>query len=144
MSSNPKGTPPVLFHHAQRIGVLHETVLLLTVAIEHVPTVPDTERLEVESLGGGFYRIVARYGFMETPDVPALLRSAFAKLGLEIDPQKVTFYLGRETFLATSKGKMGALSEGLFGYLSRNSVTATSYFAIPSDQVVELGSQIDL
>jgi KUP system potassium uptake protein len=144
MASNPNGTPPVLFHHAQRIGVLHETVILLTVTIEHVPTVPDGERLTAEALGGGFYRVVARYGFMETPDVPLLLEAAFEKLALHVDPKNVTFYLGRETFLATSKGKMGPISEGLFAYLSRNSVTATSYFAIPSEQVVELGSQIDL
>ena len=144
MSSNPSGTPPVLFHHAQRIGVLHETLLLLTVTIDHFPTVPAAERLETESLGGSFYRIVARYGFMETPDVPALLKTACKKLELDVDPSKVTYYLGRETFLATPKGKMGTISESLFSYLSRNSVTATSYFAIPSEQVVELGSQIDL
>jgi KUP system potassium uptake protein len=95
-------------------------------------------------LGQGFFRVVARYGFMETPDVPVLLRAAFRELSLDVDLKSVTFYLGRETFLATGAGKMGPLSEGLFSYLSRNSVTATSYFSIPSEQVVELGSQIDL
>jgi KUP system potassium uptake protein len=144
MASNAKGTPPVLYHHAQRIGVLHEKILLLTVAIDHFPTVPEKDRYQVESLGKGFYRIVATYGFMETPDVPALLQSACKKLDLEIDPATVTYYLGRETFLATPKGRMGTVSESLFSFLSRNSVTATSYFAIPSEQVVELGSQIDL
>ena len=144
MSSNPQGTPPVLFHHAQRIGVLHETLLLLTVTTEHVPTVPEGDRLTTASLGNGFFRIVARYGFMETPNVPVLLQRACKGLSLELEPSKVTFYLGRETFLATPKGKMGTVSESLFSYLSRNSVTATSYFAIPSEQVVELGSQIDL
>jgi KUP system potassium uptake protein len=144
MASNRAGTPPVLYHHAQRIGVLHETVLLLTVVIEHFPTVPEKDRYAVESLGSGFYRIAATYGFMETPDVPALLSAACNKLRLDIDPGKVTYYLGRETFLATPKGRMGRLSESLFSFLSRNSVTATSYFAIPSEQVVELGSQIDL
>ena len=144
MSSNPQGTPPVLYHHASRIGVLHETLLMLTVTVDHVPTVADAERITTEALGGGFYRIVARFGFMETPDVPVLVERACAQLALAVDPHKVTYYLGRETFLATPKGKMGALSESLFSYLSRNSVTATSYFAIPSEQVVELGSQIDL
>jgi KUP system potassium uptake protein len=106
--------------------------------------VPDIERYEATSLGTGFYRVVARYGFMETPDVPVLLDAACKKLGLSVDPTKVTYYLGRETFLATPKGRMGTLSESLFSFLSRNSITATSYFAIPSEQVVELGSQIDL
>jgi KUP system potassium uptake protein len=144
MSSNPNGTPPVLFHHASRIGVLHETLLMLTVTVDHFPTVADAERITTESLGKGFYRIVARFGFMETPDVPVLVARACAQLELAVDPHKVTYYLGRETFLATPKGKMGVLSESLFSYLSRNSVAATSYFAIPSEQVVELGSQIDL
>jgi len=144
MSSNPIGTPPVLFHHAQRIGVLHERVILLTVSIEHVPTVSEDERLVVDSLGNGFYRIIARYGFMETPDVPVLLATALPRLELTLDPSSLTFYLGRETFLATPKGKMGRVSESIFSFLSRNSVSATAYFAIPSEQVVELGSQIDL
>jgi KUP system potassium uptake protein len=144
MASNPTGTPPVLYHHAQRIGVLHEQILLLTVLIDHFPTIPEKDRYEVESLGKGFHRIVATYGFMETPDVPALLGAACKKLGVELDPATVTYYLGRETFLATPKGRMGTVSESLFSFLSRNSVTATSYFAIPSEQVVELGSQIDL
>ncbi len=144
MSSNPQGTPPVLFHHATRIGVLHETILMLTVMVDHVPTVPDAERVTTEALHNGFHRIVARFGFMETPDVPVLVARACKELKLDVDPGKVTYYLGRETFLATPKGKMGAVSESLFSYLSRNSVAATSYFAIPSEQVVELGSQIDL
>ena len=144
MASDARGTSPVMFHHADRIGVLPETVLLLTITSEHVPQIDAEERLEVQSLGSGFYRIIARCGFIETPDVPALLRESCKRLDLKIDRAKVTYYLGRETFLATQKGQMGALSEGLFAFLSRNSVSATAYFKIPSDQVVEMGSQIDL
>src|SRR5262249_59596194 len=136
MASNPKGTPPVLHHHAERIGVLHETLLLLTVTIDHVPTVPEKERLQVESLVHGFYRIVARYGFVETPDVPVLLAAAAKQLALEVDPNGITYYLGRETFLATPKGKMGRVSESLFSFLSRYSIDATSYFAIPTALVM--------
>jgi KUP system potassium uptake protein len=145
MSSNPNGTPPVLFQHARRIGVIHETVLLLTITSEHVPAVGEDERLAVEALGQGFFRIIARYGFMETPTVPLLMQRSLEKLSLQgIDPKELTYYLGRETFLATEKGQMGPVSEGLFSYLSRNAVSATAYFSIPSEQVVELGSQIDL
>lgn len=144
MSSNSKGAPPVMAHHADRIGVLPEIVLLATISVEHTPQVDAKERMDVESLGNGFFRIVARCGFMETPDVPGLVKEACKRLDLKVDLSKITYYLGRETFLAGPKGKMGPISEGLFSFLSRNSVGATAYFAIPSEQVVELGSQIDL
>ncbi len=144
MSASHTGTPPVLYQHATRIGSLHETVVLLTVTVEHTPTVPDADRLTTEALGKGFSRVVARIGFMERPDVPCLVARACKELSVPVDPAKITFYLGRETFLATAAGKMGVVTESIFAYLARNSVPATAYFAIPSEQVVELGSQIDL
>ena len=144
MASTGKGVPPVMMHHVRRIGVLHEQIVVLTVTFDHVPTVPATERCEYADLGKGFHRIVARYGYMDHPNVPMLLEAARKKHGLPIDLETATYYVGRETFLATKAGKMGAWSESLFAFFSRNARSATSYFALPPPQVVELGTQVDL
>lgn len=144
MASNPKGVPPVMVHHAKRIKVLHETILLLTVKFDHVPVVPREERLKLERLDKGFVRLVARYGFTQTPNVPELLEMAKHTFGLPLDLSEVTYYLGRETLLATGAGRMGKNAERLFSFLMRNARTATRYFGIPPQQVVEIGTQIDL
>ncbi|HEY8040395.1 MAG TPA: KUP/HAK/KT family potassium transporter [Polyangiaceae bacterium] len=140
LASNPEWTPPVLFTHARRIRALREKLVLLTVTTEHVPYVDREDRLSVEDLGKGVFRVIARAGFMETPNVPRLL----AEAKLPIDLEDATYFLGRETFLAGKGGKMGVFSEGLFAFLSRNARSATSWFGIPPDQVVELGMQLDL
>ncbi|MFO0609628.1 MAG: KUP/HAK/KT family potassium transporter [Polyangiales bacterium] len=144
MASNSAGAPPVLTHYVERVGALHRTVVLLTVTTEHVPTVPDAERVELTEIGQGFFRVIARYGFMDAPDVAAALARAARDPRLAIDPTRVTYFLGRETFLATERGRLGAASEGLFALLSRNARSATAYFGIPPRQVVEIGTQIDL
>jgi KUP system potassium uptake protein len=143
MASNSQRVPPILFHHAERIRVLPQTVILLTVVTEHVPVVDDG-RLATESLGSGFYRVIARQGFMEAPNVPEILQEAMMRLDLAESFKHVTYYVGRETFIASGRGKMGRYSESLFAFLSRNAQPATMYFGIPPDQVVELGTQIDL
>ncbi|WP_394822664.1 potassium transporter Kup [Pendulispora albinea] len=144
MASNSGRVPPILFHHAQRIRVLHDTVILLTVVTEHVPVADEERRLEVQDLGEGFYRVIARCGFMEAPNVPQILLEASSLCGVPIDFSHMTYYVGRETFLASGGGKMGRWSEMLFAFLSRNAQPATRYFGIPHDHVVELGTQIDL
>jgi KUP system potassium uptake protein len=140
LSSNPDGTPPVLFMQARKIRALREKLVVLTVLTEHVPYVDEKERLTTEDLGKGVYRVVVRGGFMEKPEVPKLLKRA--KLPIDLDD--VTYFLGRETFIGGKGGKMGVFSEGLFAFLSRNARSATSWFAIPPEQVVEIGMQIDL
>jgi KUP system potassium uptake protein len=140
MSSNPEGTPPVLVTQSRRIHALCEKVVLLTVEVEHVPFVEEAERVTVKELGKGLWRAVMRVGFMESPKVPDVLGRA----GLPFELADATYYLGRETFLAGKAGKMGPISEGLFSFLSRNAKSATNYFGIPPEQVVELGMQIDL
>jgi len=144
MASMADGVPPVLAHHLERIGVLHEKVVLVTVITRHVPSVHKKDRVEATELGKGFWRVLAHYGFMEQPSVPEILTEAKERFGLPVDLGKVTYYVGRETFLATRAGKMGPWAEGLFGFLARNARSATSYFRIPHEQVVELGAQIDL
>jgi KUP system potassium uptake protein len=143
MSATPDGVPTVMIHQVQRIRVLPETVVLLTVRIAHAPYIA-ADAMRMESLGKGFYRVIVEYGFMDRPDVPAALDLARERFSLPLVMPDLTYYFGRETFLATSKGRMGLWTEGLFAFLSRNASSATHQFNIPPEQVVELGSQIDL
>ena len=136
--------PLILEHHIRRIRVLHERVVLLTITFAHVPYVALAERVEVTELAHGFVRVIVRYGFMDQPDIPAALADAARSCKLPIDLTDATYYLGRETFLATREGRLGPIQEGVFAFLSRNAASATSYFAIPPAQVIELGTQIDL
>jgi KUP system potassium uptake protein len=144
LASSSTGVPPLLMHQVQRLHVLHETVLLVTVTIEHIPYLSPEERLEVVRLDKGFYRVLARYGFMETTNLPALLAEAIRVARLRVNLRKLTYLIGRETFLATEAGKMGRWSESLFAFLSRNARSASSYFHLPPEQVIEIGAQIDL
>jgi KUP system potassium uptake protein len=140
LSSTPDGTPPVLFMQARRIRALREHIVLLTVQTEHVPHVDEKDRITTEDLGKGVFRVIVRGGFMEKPEVPRLL----ARAKLPVDLTDATYFLGRETFVGGKGGKMGVFSETLFAFLSRNARSATSWFAIPPEQVVEVGMQIDL
>jgi KUP system potassium uptake protein len=144
LTSSALETPPILVHHLRHNKALHETVILLTVLTEHVPRVAGDQRFELTELDKGFCRLVIRSGFMQSPDVPSLLRSVAAKHDLPIDFADITYYVGRETFLATERGRMGRIAETTFAFMSRNAGTATTYFGLPPDRVVELGIQIDL
>jgi KUP system potassium uptake protein len=143
MSANLDVTPPVMRHHYRHNHVLHEQVVILSVLSEAVPFVSPKKRITVRDLGAGFYQVSARFGFMETPQVPALL-DACALYDLIIDPEHVTYFLGRETLLASSREGMSRWRKALFAFVSRNARTATAYFGIPPDRVVELGMQIEL
>jgi KUP system potassium uptake protein len=110
---------------------------------DHVPFTAEGTRTEVETLGKGFFRVVATLGFMENPDVPKLLEEA-KRSGLHVPLSDVTYFLGKETLLAQPGGKMGEWEEGFFAFLSRNSRPATIYFKLPPEQVIEIGTQIDL
>ena len=144
MASSSTHTPPILTHHLRHNHVLHQTVVLLTVVTEHRPRVPGAERITATLLGEGVWCGVAHYGFFQEPNVPAALRQAAHRFGVPIALDEVTYYIGRETLLATSAGRMGRWSELFFAFLSRNALGATAYFRIPPDRVVELGMQIDL
>jgi KUP system potassium uptake protein len=144
MSSSTTHAPPTLMHIVERERALKEYVLLLTVVTETIPQVPEDRRVTVTSLGGGVHQAVAHYGFMQDPDVPAIVREVSSRIGWELDPAETTYYLGRESLLATSEGAMGAFSESIFGYLQRNAETADRHFKIPPGQVIEIGIQLDL
>ncbi|MEO5731114.1 MAG: KUP/HAK/KT family potassium transporter, partial [Byssovorax sp.] len=144
LTSSATQTPPVLVHHVQHNKVLHEKVILLTVTTLHVPRVTAKESITWQDLGHGFHRLVIKSGFMQSPNIPGLLAFATAKHGQAIDFEDTTYYLGRETFLATDLGQMGRITEKLFGFMSRNATPATAYFGLPPERVVEIGLQIDL
>jgi KUP system potassium uptake protein len=141
MASNAQGTPPALMHNFLHNHVVHEHVVLLTIVTEEEARIEEHERLTVEELQEGFVRVVARFGFMETPDVPALMRRAKIKGAL---PDHTTYFLGRETLLPQGKHGLSRWREKLFVVLSRNSESATSFFKIPPDRVLEVGAQIEL
>ncbi|WP_437682947.1 potassium transporter Kup [Sorangium sp. So ce131] len=144
LSSRAGKTPYILAHHLKHNKALHETVVLLTVFTEHVPRVAEKDRLDLTSLDEGVHRLIVRSGFMQSTDVPSLLRRAAAKHGLPIDFADVTYYLGRETILATDRGRMGALAETIFAVMARNAGAVPGYFNLPPERVVELGVQVDL
>lgn len=143
MAVSPVGTPSALLHHLKHNHVLHEKVLLLSIRSVDIPSVPDEERLNIEDLGMGFFRLIAYYGFMEKPDVPTIMALA-AERGIETDRSTTTYYLGRESLLTTGDSRMGRWRKNLFAFMSKNAGNVTTYFGIPTDRVVELGIQIEL
>jgi KUP system potassium uptake protein len=143
MTSNPEGAPLVLLHHLRHNKVLHEHVILLSILSANVPEIPEPERITITHLGEGFSRVIARYGFMQKANVPAALASA-RKEGVFSDPRDTTYYLGRERLLASGSSRLARWRKKLYIFLSQNSGTATEYFAIPPNRVVELGAQIEI
>ena len=143
MTLNDQGTPITLLHHFKHNKVLHESVLLLTIQSAQSPTVPESERVQVTALEHGFYRVVARYGFMETPHVPDVLRLAEAQ-GVQADPASTTFFLGRETILPSGRAPMAEWRKRLFSFMSRNAGRPTTFFGIPPSRTVELGAMVEL
>ncbi|RPH86045.1 MAG: potassium transporter Kup, partial [Deltaproteobacteria bacterium] len=143
MTLSPEGTPPTLLHHIKHNHVLHEKVILLSIIFKDSPTVPDDEQIQLNDLGQGFYRVEAFYGFMQKPNVPQIMKIV-ANYGLVTDPMTTTFYLGRETLLTGGKSKMMRWRKAIFAFMSRNAGNPTSYFGIPANRVVELGTQIEL
>ncbi|KFA91230.1 KUP/HAK/KT family potassium transporter, partial [Archangium violaceum] len=143
MTGNPEGTPPALLHNLKHNKVLHEQVMLLTIASEEVPHVPPEDRVEVIKLEEGFVRVIARYGFMENPSIPDILKRGREK-GLQFNLMGTSFFLGRETLIPSKKRGMAMWREALFSWMSRNARSATAYFRIPPNRVVELGAQVEL
>jgi KUP system potassium uptake protein len=142
MSVSTDGTPIPLLHNYKHNKIIHEQVLLLSIVSAGTPHVAPQDRLDITPLGQGFFRIVARYGFMETPSVPDILALASAR-SIPLDLQSTSFYLGRETLLTSGSSRMMTWRKALFAFMSRNAWNATTYFGIPPGRVVELGSQIE-
>jgi KUP system potassium uptake protein len=143
MTSTASGTPSVLLHYFKHSKVLHEQVVLFTVLAARVPKVKPQNMVEAVDLGLGFWKITARIGFMQDPDVQAILRQA-RKEGAAVDLGDVSYYLGRETLLTGGGAPMARWRKVLFSFLSRNARPATQFFHLPPNRVVELGAQIEL
>jgi KUP system potassium uptake protein len=157
LTSEPSGAPPVLLHHLKHNKVLHERVLILSLIGEEIPQVPDADKVTCEPLGQGFYLVKARFGFMESPDVPKVLELLPRELeerGHVTKAFKVadtSFYLGRETLIVAKKPIKADIEQGrrmprwrrlLFALMARNAQSATAFFQLPPNRVVELGAQI--
>jgi KUP system potassium uptake protein len=143
MTISPVGTPVALLHHVKHNRMLHKQVVVLSIRSVDVPVVPAKERVKIEDMGQGFYRVLAFYGFMEKPDVPKVMKIA-SSLGLITDPARTSFYLGRETLFTTGDSKMMRWRKALFAFMSRNASAVTAYFGMPVDRVIEYGLHIEL
>ncbi|MBK8016234.1 MAG: potassium transporter Kup [Betaproteobacteria bacterium] len=143
LTAGKEGVPHALLHNLNHNKVLHERVVLLTVITEDVPFVPESQRLEGASLGHDFYRLTVRYGFKDEPDLPAALQLPNT-LGLEFQMMTTSFFLSRQTIVPTNAPGMALWREKLFAAMSRNAGSATDFFRIPTNRVVELGTQIEI
>jgi KUP system potassium uptake protein len=144
MSGNRSGTPLALLHNLKHNKVLHEQVVLLTVRTEEVPYLANAkDRVAVENLDEGFWRAQVHFGFMEKPDVPAALESV-KQSSLRFDPMRTTYFIGRETILATRKVGFSSWRGSLFAWMTRNAGDVTSYFCLPPNGVVELGARVEV
>jgi len=143
MYGSSDGTPPALVHNLAHNKVLHEKVVFLTVITEDVPHVPPAQRVTVKRIGKGFHSVVARYGFMEDPDIQEIVVGCKVQQ-LDIPIEGTTFFLGRETVIASERPGMVQWRERLFAFMTRNALRATAFFKIPPNQVFEVGSQVEL
>lgn len=144
LTSSTVDIPNLMLTQLEHNQVLHERVILLTIVTEDRPRVPTAERLEIEALDLGFHRIVAHYGFMQSPNVPVALRLCEI-LGLRVNPDDVTFYLGRENVVpARDAGIISLWRTRLFGLLSRNTLRATAFYNLPPGRVIEMGELIEI
>ena len=143
MTSSGNGVPHALLHNLKHNKVLHERIMLLTVRIEDVPYVSEAKRLETTDYGSGFYRLKLRYGFMEEVDVPAAL-SGVSNCGPTCKMMDTSFFLARQTLLPSKNPGMAVWREKLFGWMLRNAQSAMEFFKLPTNRVVELGSQLEI
>jgi KUP system potassium uptake protein len=144
VTGHPEGVPPVLRALVERVRALPETVVLLTMRVLHVPRSAPGQTARYDRLDDGFHRLVIERGYLEEPDVPAVLAQACRTWSIPIDPAHTTFYIGRATFIASAAGRMGRWSESVFAFMARNSRSVTDTFGIPPAQVVEIDARVDL
>jgi len=143
MAANPEATPLALLHNLKHNKILHERNVVLTILTDEVPQVDAAKRLHIQRLAAGFHRIIAHYGFMEEPNVPELLAQV-SLAGEPINLHKTTFFLSRETILPNRSPAMGRPRQWLFSVMARNAQSASSFYRIPANRVVELGMQVEI
>ena len=143
LTATSNGVPHALLHNMKHNKILHERVVFLTVMIENVPYVPATRRIEVLDMGQNFYRIIIHYGFMQDPDIPRALARA-ADHGLVFKMMETSFFLSRQTLVTSNAPGMPLWREKVFSWMMRNATNAMEFFKLPSNRVVELGSQVEI
>ncbi|MES2771017.1 MAG: KUP/HAK/KT family potassium transporter, partial [Pseudomonadota bacterium] len=143
MNASSTGVPHALMHNLMHNKVLHERVVIASVQVLDVPYVVDLERVEMHKLEGGFYKMLVRYGFKDEPDIPRALELCAAQ-GIRFELMETSFFLGRETLIPKLGSDMALWREKLFIAMFRNASSATAFFKIPSNRVVELGTQLVL
>ncbi|MCI0429114.1 MAG: potassium transporter Kup [Rhodospirillales bacterium] len=143
MTNDPNSVPRAMLHNMKHNMVLHERIILMTVVTADVPHVPLDQRVTVDRLGKGFFRVSARFGYMDDPEVPQVLELC-RKHGLAIDMMQTSFFIGRETLVPTEHTGLPRWQEQLFIALSATALSATAFFSIPPGQVVELGAQVEI
>jgi KUP system potassium uptake protein len=143
MTTNPEGVPNALLHNLKHNKVLHGRVVILSIVIEDIPRVPKEDYVWIENHGHGFYTVTAHYGFKETPNVPAMLEDCRLQ-SMKFDMMDTSFFVNRESLIATPKGGMALWREHLFVWMSHLAGKASEYFRIPTNRVVELGTQVEI
>jgi KUP system potassium uptake protein len=143
LASTAEGIPPALLHNLKHNHILHERVVILTVVTEGVPHVPSDARRMVESVGHGFYRMIITIGFMDEADVPAEL-AAETRAGGPFKPMETSYFLARQTLVASKHPGMPLWREKLFAWMIRNAESAMQFFRLPTNRVIELGSQLEI
>lgn len=144
MASNPNTTPMALLHNLKHNKVLHKRIIFFTICVEESPVVDASERLEVERMDAGFWRVQAHYGFMESPNIQGILKLC-SEYDLEFREMETTFFLSRETVIPKAdNGGMNIWQERVFAIMVRNALSATAYFRLPANRVVELGMQVEI
>lgn len=143
MSSETWGVPVPLLHNLKHNKIIHDRVIVLTILSEEVPTVPREDRVNIQELGENFFRVIARYGFMETPKIRHIFEACRSK-GIDLHVEQSTFILGRETILASKIPGMAIWREKLFAVMTKNAQRPTAFFRIPPNQVIEMGIQVEI
>jgi KUP system potassium uptake protein len=144
LTADANNVPFCLLHNLKHNKVLHQRVILLSVTTESVPIVHERDRIDIVDLGKGVHRLIVRYGFAESPNVPRILATAAERMGFAFNMMDISFFLGREKLVASKRPHMSGWRERLFIWLQRNAVSATDFFRIPSNRVVELGAQVEV
>ena len=143
LTGRPDKVPAALVHNRTHNKVLHSDTVLLHIRTEDIPRVPNSEKVDVERLGGGFSRITAHYGFMEEPKIDNILALS-REQGLEIKAEEASFFLGREKLSMGEKPRMRPWRSSLFSFMSRNAMDSSSFFGIPPDRIIEVGVRLEL
>ena len=143
MTTNPGGVPNALLHNLKHNKVLHGRVIILSIQIEDIPRVPKEDYIWIDNLGHGFYSVTAHYGFKETPNVPTMMNDCLLQ-SMKFDMMETSFFVNRESLIATPNGGMALWREHLFVWMSHLATKASDYFRIPSNRVVELGTQVEI